>query len=266
MNNDEKGYVTPTPVDTNQSVNAGDTMLGRERDNIIVATNQVNNSINEEQIKETNNKIKYKKMPIMVKFLSIVITLLLIFFISFYVIKYSKKFIQAGEETTTTTTTVSALKKSEDYFNKDAVKKYETNNKILFILPKSVSTYVYEISYNESGIDNTSLGTYDDEYLYLTMDESASYKVSETGLNINNVDYKISSGEFKYYQSDNNILIINATPNALQGLYLSNGNVIEGAYMEYNDRIELKGQTQTYIFDKVGNTVVYNGVNLQLHV
>ena len=76
MNNDEKGYVTPTPVDTNQSVNEGDTMLGRERDNIIVATNQVNNSINEEQIKETNNKIKYKKMPLLVKFLSIVITVL----------------------------------------------------------------------------------------------------------------------------------------------------------------------------------------------
>ena len=45
-NNDEKGYVTPTPVDTNQPVNQQNTMLGRERDNIIVATTQVNNSVN----------------------------------------------------------------------------------------------------------------------------------------------------------------------------------------------------------------------------
>ena len=268
MNNDEKGYVTPTPVDTNQQVNAGDTMLGRERNNIIVATNQVNNSINEDQIKETNNKIKYKKIPLLVKFVSVVLSLLLIFFISFYVIKYSKKFIEAGEETTTTTTTISALTKSQDYWNKDIVRKYEGNNKIYLFLPQSIGPYVYEIAYDNTGVTSTALGTYIEDTINLTMDDSYLFQVSPNGLTIDNEEYRIQSGELKYYVGDNNeILIINATPNVLQGIYVTNGSTLEGAYMEYDDRITLtSAQGNEYVFTKIANGITYNGVNLSLNI
>jgi hypothetical protein len=268
-NNDEKGYVTPTPVDTNQTVNPGDTMLGRERENIIVATNQVNKSINEEQIKETNNKIKYKKTPLIVKFLSIVITLLIIFFVSFYVIKYASNFIKEGEVKEETTTTISALKKSQDYFNKDTVRKYETEGKILLFLPKEYNNTVYYIEYDNTGVTNTSVGNYTDDSIELTMDEEYTYEVSNNGLMINGVEYKINSGELKYYTyKDNknlNILIINATPNALRGLYINNNNYLEGSYMEYEDKITITDSLE-HVFIKNGDTLTYNGVNLSLNI
>ena len=98
------------------------------------------------------------------------------------------------------------------------------------------------------------------------MDETIDYSVSEEGLTMDDLQAKMSVGEFKYYKGDNSILVVNASENALQGLYMNNGNVIEGSYMEYDDRIEIKGSTQVYVFNKSGNDVMYNGVKLTLQI
>ena len=267
-NNDEKGYVTPTPVDTNQPVNQQNTMLGRERDNIIVATTQVNNSVNQEQVNETNNRIKYKKTPLIVKFLSIIITLMLIFFISFYVVKYSKIFINNGQVQEETTTTASMLKKSLDYFNKDTVRKYEYDGKILLFLPKAYNNTLYYIESDKDGNITTSVGNYTDNTIELNMDEELEFEVSNNGLTVDGVEYKINAGEYKYYtyKDDNNlnILVINATPNILRGLYISNNNYLEGSYMEYGDRITITDSIE-HTFIKNGDMLSYEGVNMSLN-
>ncbi len=267
MNNDENKYVTPTPVDTSGEVNSQDTMLGRERNNIINATNQVNSSVNQQQVIETNNRIKTeKKIPFIVKFLCMVIAILLMFFISFYVVKYAKKFINAGkiEETTTT---VSPLAKSIEYWNKDTVRKYEGYGKTFIFLPRNISSQVYLIESNGTYITETALGTYDNDKMYMTMDDTYTYSVSNKGLLINDKEYSISTGEIKYYVSDDNnsILVVNAKPGALQGLFVSPNSSVAGVYDEDDNNIYL-GEAKTTVFEKNGNTVTYNGITLTLQL
>lgn len=269
MNNDEKGYVTPTTVDTSGEVSQNDSMLGRERDNIINATNQVNSSIDTGMVAETNNKYKVKKTPLIVKFLSIVLAILLIFFVSFYAIKYSKKFIDAGNVTTTTTTS-SPLQKSQEYWNKNTIRRYVDNDgSVYMFIPKEYGSYLYHISYTADGSQGV-FGTYDDYEVSLTMDDVYEYKVSDKGLLVDNLELTISSGEFKYYSYKDDtttaMLLVNASQGLLHGAYIYNGEVIEGNYMEYSDHISIKGIQGEYIFQKDGNDVLYNNVKMSLQV
>lgn len=269
MNEDEKGYVTPTPVDTNGAVEPTDSMLGRERDNIINATNQVNNSVNKDMIAETNSKYKIKKTPFIVRFIAVVLTVLLIFFVSFYAIKYSKKFIEAGNVTTTTTTS-SLLDRSKEYWSKNTVRRYVDNDgSIYMFVPKDYGGFVYNISSSVDG-PTTIMGTYDDKEVALTMDDIYEIQISDKGLKLDDKELTISSGEFKYYTFKDDttfaMLLINASSGLLQGVYINNGSVIEGKYMEYPDYIELKGSQGSYIFQKEDNIVSYNGVKMTLQV
>ena len=269
MREDEKGFVTPTPVDTSGEVNKDDSMLGRERENIINATNQVNNSINKDMIAETNSKYKIKKTPLIVRFVAIVLTVLILFFVSFYAIKYSKKFIEAGNVTTTTTTS-SPLERAKEYWNKDTVRKYvDKDGSVYMFIPKEYGEFVYNISFSIDG-PSAIMGTYDDNEVSLTMDDVYELKVSDKGLMLDDIELTISSGEFKYYtykdESTTAMLLINASNGLLQGVYVINGSVIEGRYMEYDDRIVLKGTQGEYVFQKYENTVLYNDVKLTLQV
>lgn len=269
MNEDEKGYVTPTPVDTSGEVQHDDSMLGRERENIINATNQVNNSINKDMIAETNSKYKVKKTPLIVRFIAIVLTVLIIFFVSFYAIKYSKKFIEAGNVTTTTTTS-SPLERSKEYWNKNTVRRYvDKDGSVYMFIPKEYGEYIYTISSSVDG-PTTIMGTYDDNEVSLTMDDTYELKVSDKGLMLGDIELTISSGEFKYYTYKDDtttaMLLINASNGLLQGVYVNNGSVIEGKYMEYDDRIVLKGVQGDYVFQKDGNNVSYSGVKMSLQV
>jgi hypothetical protein len=269
MNNDEKGYVIPTPVDTSEEVNKDDSLLSRERDNIISATNQVNNSIDKDMIAETNSKYKIKKTPLIIKFLIYVGSALLIFFVAFYAIKYSKKFIDAGDVTTTTTTS-SPLERSKEYWNKNSVRRYiDKDSNVYMFIPEEYGGWVYSIS---SSVDGPSaiFGTYDNNEVSLTMDDVFELKVTDKGLSLDDIELTISSGEFKYYTYKDDtttaMLIINASEGLLHGAYINNGSVIEGKYMEYEDRIVLKGIETEYVFQKNGNNVEYNGVKLALQV
>ena len=235
---------------------------------VVVITKQVNQSIDEEKIKETNNKIKTKEIPLFVKFLSVVATIMLIFFVSFYAIKYTKKFIKAGESTTTQSTTSSNYSRSEDYWKKNTVRRYVKDKKILLFLPAKLYNYVYLIDYEDSEID-TIMGTYDDHEVNLTMDDIFTLKISDNGITLNDEEYKISSGEFKYYtykEGDiSSILLINASSNALNGLFIDpSRTAYSGKYMEYDDKIVLQCTSGDIVFEKNLNQLSYNGINLTL--
>jgi hypothetical protein len=102
------------------------------------------------------------------------------------------------------------------------------------------------------------------------MDDVYELKVSDKGLMLDDIELTISSGEFKYYtykdESTTAMLLINASNGLLQGVYVINGSVIEGKYMEYDDRIVLKGVQGDYVFQKDGNNVSYSGVKMSLQV
>ena len=238
------------------------------RKKVVVITKKVNSSIDEAQIRETNSKIKTKEIPLFLKFLSVVATVMIIFFVSFYAIKYSKKFIKAGEATTTQSTTSSNYSRSKDYWDKKIVRRYLGDNVVLLFLPSSMYNYVFTIDYEDEDVLYT-LGTYDDNEVILTMDDIYELKVSDNGIKLGDSEYKISSGEFKYYtyrENDNtSILVINASKNAMYGVFIDTNRVAySGKYMEYDDKIVLEGTNGSISFIKNGNTVDYNGVKLTL--
>ena len=270
MNDNEKGYVTPTPVDTSGEVVRTDTLLSREKDNIINATNQANNSIDEVKAVETNNKYNVKNISFIVRFISIVLSLVLVFFVAFYAIKYAKKFIEAGEVPTQTTTTSSPLERSKEYWNKNAVRRYEDNEGTIYLfIPEEYGKYVYVISKDADGISSL-MGTYDDNDVSLTMDDIYEYSISDKGIKLGDKELTIKSGEFKYYtykdDTSTSMLLVNASTGLLQGVYINNNSSIEGKYMEYEDRIVLTTIQGEIVFQKEGNTVTYNGVKMALSI
>jgi hypothetical protein len=124
------------------------------------------------------------------------------------------------------------------------------------------------IDYEDSEID-TIMGTYDDHEVNLTMDDIFTLKISDNGITLNDEEYKISSGEFKYYtykEGDiSSILLINASSNALNGLFIDTSRTAySGKYMEYDDKIVLQGTNGDIVFTKNLNQLSYNGINLTL--
>lgn len=236
---------------------------------VVVITKQVNTSIDEEKVKEANNKIKVKEIPFFVKFLSIVFGAMIIFFASFYAIKYAKRFIKGGEVTTTKATTSSGYSRATDYWNKDTVRRYLDKDSILLFLPRSMYEYVFEIQVDEDENIITHMGTYNDTEVQLTMDDIADLRISDNGIMLDDKEYKISSGEFKYYTfkdgTSSSILVINASATALYGVFIDTNRVAySGNYMEYDDKIVLTCDNGTITFNKNGNTVDYNGTKLTL--
>lgn len=232
---------------------------------VVVITKQVNSSIDEEKVKETNNRIKVKETPMFIKFLIVVGCVMTIFFASFYAIKFSKSFIKAGEVTTQPSTTSSKKDRSVDYWKKDTVRRYVSDNMIYLFFPKSLYSYVYEIDYSDVENVSTTMGTYTDEEVLLTMDDVYEYSITDEGIKIGDNEYKMSSGEFKYYLGDGSILVVNASKDALQGVYVDNNRTsYSGKYMEYDDKIVLQGIAGDLVFNKTGTDIYYNGVKLTL--
>ena len=66
----------------NNNINNG--FINRERENIVKATIDANNSINEEQVKTVNNKIKVKKKNYFLIALVVIICLALAIYLTYY--------------------------------------------------------------------------------------------------------------------------------------------------------------------------------------
>ena len=70
-NNNNNNIVKPIQVNTNNTNTnySQDNFLNRERENIVSATIQANQSINKTEAKEVNNEIKIKKLYQVLKYI-----------------------------------------------------------------------------------------------------------------------------------------------------------------------------------------------------
>ena len=79
QDNRENNIVNPELVDLNKvQVENQDNMLNRERSNIVSASIQANNAIDEKKALDVNNEIKIKKVNPIVKILVIIFAFILI--------------------------------------------------------------------------------------------------------------------------------------------------------------------------------------------
>ena len=278
-NNNNNNYVAPKSVDLNNAnINEASDILSRERENIVSATLQANSSINEEEAKIVNNAIKVKKRNPLISALIIIICLLIGGLLIFLVLKYSKEFIDSGYQTTTITTTtkLTKLDKVSNYLNDlSKVRKFETSNRIIFLLPENYdivnnNLYYFNINKSESTVINQSYGTYTivDNVLRLN-GIGEKYEINEEGISNNGIVLNIYDDEYKYYYNKgneyNSLLLINGTLRCETSLYLTSTttstNIIISDYIENQDNITL---SNGMVFNKVDKSIVNNNIYLTL--
>ncbi len=277
-NNNNNNYVAPKSVDLNNAnLNEASDILSRERENIVSATLQANSSINEEEAKVVNNAIKVNKRNPFISSLIVFICLLIGGLLIFLVLKYSKEFIESEDKPTTTTTTkLTKLDKVSNYLNDlSKVRKFETSNRIIFLLPENFdlvnnNLYYFDIYKSESAVINQSYGTYTIVNDVLTLNEiGEKYEINESGIGNNDIILNIYDDEYKYYYNKgneyNSLLLINGTLKCETSLYLTSTstitNIIISDYIESQDNITL---SNGIVFNKVDKSLVNNNIYLTL--
>jgi hypothetical protein len=280
MDNNEKhenNYVAPTSVDLNKAnLNEASDILNRERTNIVSATLQANNAIDEKSVGTVNNAIKVRKKNPIINALIVIICLLIGGFLIYVVLKYSKMYISSDNTTTTTTTSLTMTSKVSTYLNDlSKVRKFETSTNIIFLLPENYdlvnnNLYYLYIEKNSTEITFSKYGTYTLENDELTLvDLDAKFVITEGGISSDNLILNVFDDEYKYYYNktneNTNLLLINGNPNSSIALYLtSNGistNIITSSYEETSDSINL---TDVGIFTKENNNLLIDNTYLTL--
>lgn len=271
-NNNSNNYVAPKSVDLNNAdLSKASDILNRERTNIVSATLQANSAINVEDAKVVNNAIKVKKKNPLINALIVIISLIVGGALIFFVLKYSKEFIDKGEEPTTTTTTtrLNMHTKVLNYLTDlSKVRKFETSSRILFLLPGNFdlvnnSLYYFSIDKNEASVINQTYGTYTIVDEALVLDNNERFEITEGGISQNDIILNIYDDEYKYYYSKNegynSLLLINGTLKCETSLYLTSDtistNIIMSSYQETQDSIILSNGT---VFSKQDKVIVDN--------
>lgn len=277
-NKNSNNYVAPKSVDLNNAdLSQASDILNRERTNIVSATLQANSAINAEDAKVVNNAIKVKKKNPLINALIVIISLIVGGALIFFVLKYSKEFIDKGEEPTTTTTTtrLNMHTKVLNYLTDlSKVRKFETSSRILFLLPENFdlvnnSLYYFSIDKNEASVINQTYGTYTIVDEALVLDNNERFEITEGGISQNDINLNIYDDEYKYYYSKNegynSLLLINGTLKCETSLYLTSDtistNIIMSGYQEDQNAITL---SNGMVFQKIDKSLVYNNNNLTL--
>lgn len=271
-NKNSNNYVAPKSVDLNNAdLSEASDILNRERTNIVSATLQANSAINAEDAKVVNNAIKVKKKNPLINALIVIISLIVGGALIFFVLKYSKEFIDKGEEPTTTTTTtrLNMHTKVLNYLTDlSKVRKFETSSRILFLLPGNFdlvnnSLYYFSIDKNEASVINQTYGTYTIVDEALVLDNNERFEITEGGISQNDIILNIYDDEYKYYYSKNegynSLLLINGTLKCETSLYLTSDtistNIIMSGFQENQDSIILSNGT---VFSKQDKVIVDN--------
>lgn len=246
----------------NNNINNG--FINRERENIVKATIDANNNINEEQVKTVNNKIKVKKKNYFLIALIVIICLALAVYLTYYgVFKIKNKMDQITSTTTTVTTKENVVL---SYLNKDIVKKFKNENSILYILPKSYGIVIkLDISNNE--LISSNYGTYNIESEGININlnnENELYKITETGIE-GSQSYKLDDSEFKYYEyKDEEIsemVLVNGTL-GLESIYMVDTNHLINSYVYLEDKESITLGDK--VFKKVGDSLVFDNTTYDL--
>lgn len=275
--NNKNNYVTPEQVDlskvTVDQTNKGS--LNRERDNIISATIQANDAINEGEAKVVNNAIKIKKRNPILTLLVGLIAIILAGAGAYFGYKLMDDYLKFQDnKTTTTTTTTQVINHVSIYTNnRNKVRKYQNDDTILILTPKIsglLNTYIY-LKKNNDGIISQEIGSYNisDEVIDLIGNngEHHVFVISNKGLVTDGVILNMYDSEMKYFTYSNEstaeLLILNATLNSEIAYYVSTSG-INGLFKftETADAISLENGT---IFTKNDMNINKNGITLTLN-
>ncbi len=274
-NNDH--IVKPELVDINkvQKGNVNPT-LNQERANIVSASIQANQAIDEKKAKEVNNTIqngKHNKASyvLIVLFLIVVIGCVLI-----GVYSLSKYLMEDTEKTTTTPTTtkMSEEKRFKSYLNDGTkVRKYQSAHYILLLGKYNVDlkekkNYYLLLQTDENGILSKKDGTYtvnEDEILL----DNEKFTFNESGINYGGEVLATKDTEMKYYQYQDSgisyLLLINGTIKGEYAQFIistpNNTEVLSGPYTETKENI----QFLTFDFKKTSEGIVYQNYTLKMY-
>lgn len=254
-----------------------DTMLNRERDNIVAATIDANAAIDEKKALDVNNQIKNKKVNKFVIFLAVLFAIIVIVVAGYGIVKLTNKAMTYGDEPTTTSTTTKQSEESKfmSYLNDETkIRKFQGDNYILVLCPSGIDLtsanrkYYILLNISANGLLNAKYGSYTLNEGVLKLDNQET-PIGENGITYNNESLKIYDTEMKYYQYKDNtrsyLLFINGTLKNEQYFFVDSStttNVKLGTYKETLDSITLNDNT---VFAKVNNDVTYNNYTLKMY-
>ena len=257
--------------------NQADTMLNRERDNIVAATIDANAAIDEKKALDVNNQIKQKKVNKFVIFLAVLFAIVIIIVAGFGIVKLTNKAMTYGDESTTTSTTTKQSEQSKflSYLNDQTkIRKFQGDNYILVLCPSGLDLtsakkdYYILLNISSNGLLNAKYGTYILNEGVLKLDNQ-DISIGENAITYNNESLKIFDTEMKYYLYKDNtrsyLLYINGTLKNEQYFFIDSStmtNVKLGSYTETLDSITLNDNT---VFTKVNNDVTYNNYTLKMY-
>lgn len=285
MNNNDKNqnnYVMPQNIDLDKVEvnNNQDNMLNRERDNIVSATIQVNQSVNEKKASTVNNQISIKKAHPFFRMLFVIFLLGIAIFLSYLVYKLASKAMNYDNNvTTTTTTTTSPTNKISNYLNKTSkVRKFQSDDNIIILSPSgydlySNASYFMNLTTSENGILEYHTGTYTINGEQLTLkyanNQEKIYEVSSSGLVEGERKYQIFDTEMKYYsyksEEETKLLIINGTLKNEFALFIeSNASSVNTTAINYTETTENITLDNGLQFIKNGNLLNYEKLSLEL--
>lgn len=246
----------------NNNINKG--FINRERENIVKATIDANSSINEEQVKTVNNKIKVKKKNYFLIALVVIICLALAVYLTYYGVFKIKNKMDKLTSTTTIVTTKENIVLS--YLNKDIVKKFKNENSILYILPKSYGI-VIKLNISNNKLISSNYGTYNIESEGININlnnENELYKITETGIE-GHQSYKLDDSEFKYYEYKSEeiseMILVNGTL-GLESIYMVDTNHLINSYVYLEDKNSITLGDK--VFKKVGDSLVFDNKTYDL--
>lgn len=260
----EDNIVAPTKVDLSKvQVNNDDTMINRERDNIVSATIQANEAIDKDKAKDVNNQIKIKKFSKLQLTLLVVVVLIVAIILATLVVSGANKIMTFDEKTTTTTTTQSIFERELAYLNRTStIRKYQNEEYILLLSPTGIdlkdnNAYYMYLNYSENGVITEEIGTYTINQgkvvLSSNMNTTKEFELKEEGLVSNTLTLAKFDSEMKYYKYRNDttskILIINGTLKNERALWIQStqaGTTIEiGTAVETDTNITVGNNTFT---------------------
>lgn len=210
---------------------------------------KVNDLIDEEKVRNTNNRIKVEKDNPALRIIVLLISLIILVCASFLVFNLSKKYVEGNKEEVTTT----SVNKNKLYLlNTNSVRKLENESTIIYLIDDS--TY---ITLNKE-LENSVFikGTYkiEDDKIIIN---NISYDITDNGITSDNISIKTFDSEYKYYRNGNDILLVNATPKKELFVTIKNNEITNNKYTETKDAITLDDNT---VYEKVETTLVNNNI------
>lgn len=269
-NNQNNNYVTPEKIDLSkvQIDKSNENALNRERDNIISASIQANEAIDETKAKNVNNTIKIKKKNPVVSLLIGLIFIGIAIFLAYVGFRLLQNYIKYDDakHTTTTTTTQKVNYFANYIYNENKLRKFQNDSIILILFPNlltSGSRYIY-VQKGENGLLLEEEGTYtiSDRLLVLSSEAytQKTFNIDESSLINADIVLNMADQEYKYYlnktDASESVLLVNATLNAN---FAYTYDLNSHGFLEYTETMSDISLSNGAVYAKSGQNLIYNG-------